>query len=79
MIGWKEIEKILYSKLSSTELLAQIDSNTLFFTTKQKKLFNEFYNFISEINNVEMIEKILKFVTGAIRLPICPKIHVNIF
>nr|CAG8546384.1 9550_t:CDS:2 [Entrophospora candida] len=62
VIGWKKIENVLYSKLSSTELLAQMDSNTLFFTTKQKKLFNEFYNFIKEINDVEMIEKILKFI-----------------
>jgi hypothetical protein len=68
-------------RLTSELLLEQFDQKAIRYandTVKKKTLYNEFVNYIKSLHNPKSLEKILRFATGSIRVPLNRKIMVCI-
>jgi hypothetical protein len=69
----KAIVNELYTCLTSELLLEQFDHRAIEFqndTAKKKVLYKEFVNYIKSLHEPQNLEKILKFITGSIRIPL---------
>ncbi|PKY50566.1 hypothetical protein RhiirA4_467111 [Rhizophagus irregularis] len=82
--GWNRLEKILYLKLNSNIFLSQLDEFQIEMTINEipslrlerKQIFDWFKNWIY-IQNFEMLEKLLIFITGSTYVPLERKITIQ--